>query len=226
MGVEWYNQIAIRNGGYKSNAVFITEGISAEQIFEKRLIEMLPQYQSILDAGCGHGDFTIRMAKHAASIIGFDNSSEMIKIASSVLERDRLTNIKFIYATTKQNLSFTDGQFDLIYDRRGPTSILNHSRILCSGGTVFGIHSAALEVVKERLENNGFVNIQIDEFNESVSYFPNEIEFSKFISDIPGNPDYTLPEYKRELEMKLAENLINGRLGIREYRYIWKANKL
>jgi SAM-dependent methyltransferase len=140
MGVDWYDMIAIRNGGYKSNAVFTIEGISAEQIFEERLISLLPQYQSILDAGCDHGDFTLKMAEHANSIIGFDNSCEMIKIADTVLKASRLNNIKFVFATTKQELPFTDGQFDLIYDRRGPTSILNHNRILCSGGTVFGIH--------------------------------------------------------------------------------------
>lgn len=70
---------------------------------------MLPHYQSILDAGCGHGDFTIRMAQHAASIIGFDNSIEMIKIADATLEKSKLRNIKFVYATTKQNLPFSEG---------------------------------------------------------------------------------------------------------------------
>ncbi|WP_269474680.1 hypothetical protein [Paenibacillus sp. URB8-2] len=34
MGVEWYDVIARRNGGYKSNALFTVEGISAEEIFE------------------------------------------------------------------------------------------------------------------------------------------------------------------------------------------------
>lgn len=225
MGVEWYDMFAKRNGGYKSNAIFTIEGISAEQVFEERLIIMLPLYQSILDAGCGHGDFTIRMAKHAASIIGFDNSNEMIKIADIILEGSKLNNIKFVYATTKQELPFSEGQFDLIYDRRGPTSILNHSRILCSGGTVLGIHSGALETVKERLNNNGFINIEIEEFNKAIIYFPNEVEFAKFISDIPGNPDYTLAEHKNELQLKLEESLINGKLGLREYKYIWKANK-
>jgi hypothetical protein len=33
MGVDWYNSIAIRNGGYRSNANFKVEGTSAEQIF-------------------------------------------------------------------------------------------------------------------------------------------------------------------------------------------------
>lgn len=225
MGVEWYDMIARRNGGYRSNAVFTIDGISAEQVFEERLVDMLPAFDSVLDAGCGHGDFTIKMSRQAKSIIGFDNSAEMIKIAESMKEGSKVNNVQFIYATTKTDLPFNDGQFDLIYDRRGPTSILNHSRILCSGGTVFGIHTGALETVKDRLHSNGFINIQIEEFNSAVMYFPNEAEFTKFISGIPGNPDYTDPSLSKELDMKIEQNMINGKLGIKEYKYIWRANK-
>lgn len=225
MGTEWYDMIARRNGGYKNNAIFTIEGISAEQIFEERLRGMLPNFNSVLDAGCGHGDFTLKMSRHAKSIIGFDNSVEMVKIAEKILEESKVKNVRFVYATTKTDLPFKDEQFDLIYDRRGPTSILNHSRILLSGGTIFGIHSGALDTVKNRLNSNGFINIEIEEFNSAIIFFPNEIEFAKFISGIPGNPDYTKPELQKELELKIQQNIINGKLGLRDYKYIWKANK-
>lgn len=225
MGIEWYNRIARKNGGYRSNAVFTIEGISAEQLFEERLVEMLPAFDRVLDAGCGHGDFTLKMSRHAKSIVGFDNSIEMIKIANSMRDESQAHNISFIYATTKTDLPFTDGQFDLIYDRRGPTSILNHSRILRSGGTIFGIHSGALEMVKERLHSNGFINIQIEEFNQAVFYFPDTNEFAKFLTGIPGNPDYTDPSLSKDFDAKVEENQINGKLSVKEYKYIWKANK-
>lgn len=122
-------------------------------------------------------------------------------------------------------LPFSDGQFDLIYDRRGPISILNHSRVLRSGGSVFGIHSGGLDIVKERLELNNFKDIEIREFNNARIIFPNGEEFTKFISSIPGNPDYTDDRYKEELELKLKENTINGTIQLREYKYIWKAIK-
>ncbi|KQN98940.1 class I SAM-dependent methyltransferase [Paenibacillus sp. Leaf72] len=225
MGTEWYDMIARRNGGYKNNAIFTIEGISAEQIFEERLRGMLPNFNSVLDAGCGHGDFTLKMSRHAKSIIGFDNSVEMVKIAETISEESKVNNVRFVYATTKTDLPFKDEQFDLIYDRRGPTSILNHSRILLSGGAIFGIHSGALDTVKNRLNSNGFINIEIEEFNSAIIFFPNEIEFAKFISGIPGNPDYTKPELQKELELKIQQNIINGKLGLRDYKYIWKANK-
>lgn len=224
MGVEWYDMIARRNGGYKSRAVYTIVGKSAEDIFEERLINMLPQFKSVMDAGCGHGEFTLRVSKYANKITGFDNSTELITIAQSLLNSNVIDNVEFIYATTKSELPFCDGQFDLIYDRRGPTSIINHNRVLSSGGTIFGIHTN-VDAVKERLFANGFVDIEIEEFNDSISFFPNEEEFAKFISDVPGNPDYTLPERKNELFAKIKENIIDGKLGIREHKYIWKATK-
>jgi len=225
MGVDWYNSIAIRNGGYKNNSIFTIEGISAETIYEQELVKLISLHGSVLDAGCGHGDFTIKMARYAKSIIGFDNSNEMINIANVLLKEVRINNLQFVFASTKEELPFLDGEFDLIYDRRGPTSIINHSRILRSGGTIFGIHSGALELVMERLTNNNFIDIEITEYKDAKICFPNEIEFSKFIAGIPGNPDYTASEHKDELAMKIKEHTVNGRLEIEEYKYIWKAKK-
>jgi SAM-dependent methyltransferase len=224
MGVEWYDMIARRNGGYKGRSLFTIEGQSSEDLFEERLINMLPNFKTVLDAGCGHGDFTIRMSKYAKRIIGIDNSIEMIKIAQKLLESNQVDNVEFLHASTKLDLPFTDEQFDLIYDRRGPTSIINHSRILRTGGTIFGIHNN-VDVARERLVINGFKDIKIEEYNEAIIYFPNELEFAKYISDTPGNPDYTLPEYREEFQKKLNENLINGRIGVKELKYIWKAIK-
>lgn len=224
MGIEWYDMIARRNGGYKGRSVFTVEGKSAEEVYEERLVGMLPNFKSVMDAGCGHGEFTLRMSNYASQIIGFDNSLELINIAQTLLSSSNVQNVKFVYATTKTQMPFADEEFDLIYDRRGPTSIINHSRLLASGGVILGIHNN-IDSVKERLFKNGFKDIEIEEFNEAISYFPNEMEFAKFLSDIPGNPDYTLPAWKDELEIRIRENVINGKLGVREHKYIWKAIK-
>lgn len=225
MGIEWYDMIARKNGGYKSSAIYTVEGVSAEEIFEQRLTSMLPEFKSVLDAGCGHGEFTRKMGRMGTDITGFDNSLEMINIAKSSLEEAYCDNVKFVYCSTKGELPFNNDQFNLIYNRRGPTSILNHSRILTSKGTIFGIHSGALEKVKERLLINGFINIEIEEFQDAIYYFPNEREFAKFLTDTPGNPDYTTPTMSNELQQKVKDHIINGNIGVREYKYIWKAIK-
>ncbi|TJY41092.1 class I SAM-dependent methyltransferase [Cohnella pontilimi] len=226
MGVEWYDEIARRNGGYKTRASFRIEGISGEKIFEERLISLLSECEHALDAGCGHGDFTIRMSPYSRQITGFDNSKEMIKIAVQNQNESSPINIRFIWTTTKEQLPFKDAEFDLIYSRRGPTSIINHPRILKSGGKIMGIHSGAMDKVKERLESNGFVRINIDIFDQATILFPDENELAKFLSDMPGNIDYRLHENRQQFYSLIDEYKIDGgTLGMKEWRYIWSAVK-
>jgi SAM-dependent methyltransferase len=228
MGMEWYDMIAKKNGGYKSDAVFTVEGISGEDVFEEELVQLLHNSKSTLDAGCGHGEFAIKMAKDAHNIIGFDWSIELIKIADSLKRHYKINNVNFVRATTKAELPFEDGQFDLIYCRRGPTSITHHSRVLRSGGIIYGIcpeYPNIMDTVSERLSNNGFVNIDMRVFDDAILVFANVKEFAKFLTAFPGNPDYTLPENKQMLDEKVRENMIDGRLCYKQWRFIWKATK-
>lgn len=228
MGIDWYDMIAKRNGGYKSDAIFAVEGISGEDVFEEELIQMLHTSKSTLDSGCGHGEFTIKMAKYTDKIVGFDASREMIKIANSLKEHYKINNVNFINASTKAELPFANEQFDLIYSRRGPTSIACHSRVLRSGGTIYGIcpeYPDIIHIISERLSLNGFVNIEKKFFDDAVLVFPNTKEFAKFLTAFPGNPDYTLPENKQILDEKVKGNMINGRLCYKQWRFIWKATK-
>ncbi|WP_426251938.1 class I SAM-dependent methyltransferase [Paenibacillus pabuli] len=164
--MEWYDMIARRNGGYKGKSVFTWEGNSAEDVFEARLMQLLPQYNSVLDAGCGHGEFTIKVSAYTGHITGLDNSKELLCIAQDGLEASVVGNVEFVYATTKTELPFEDEQFDLIYDRRGPTSIIEHGRLLRKGGVIFGIHTDVSKV-QERLRTNQYEDIEIEEFNEA-----------------------------------------------------------
>ncbi len=215
--------IARRNGGYKGRSVFTWEGNSAEDVFEARLMQLLPQHNSVLDVGCGHGEFTLKVSAYTGHITGLDNSKELLRIAQASLEASNIRNVDFVCATTKTELPFEDEQFDLIYDRRGPTSIIEHGRLLRKGGVIFGIHTDVSKV-QERLRTNQYEDIEIEEFNEALMVFSDEKEFAIFLSDIPGNPDYTRPEYHEQLQVKLKENQIEGRIAVREHKYIWKAH--
>jgi hypothetical protein len=82
-----------------------------------------------------------------------------------------------------------------------------------------------MERVIELLKNNGFIDIEFEEFNQAVIRFPNENEFAKFLSSMHGNPDYTLPENKCALEQLLKENTKDNKISLKEWRYIWRARK-
>lgn len=226
MSKDWYNMIALKNKGYKSNAVFKVEGRSGEDVFEERLIPLLMSAGSALDAGCGDGEFTLRMSRYANELFGFDNSEELLKLANLNLEVSLKTNVKFVYGWTHHPMPFDEASFDLIYCRRGPTSILNHKKLLKPGGKIIGIHSAEMNMVEERLKQNGFSHIEFEIFDEAYSVFPNEQEFIKYLSAFPGNPDYTLPEFVKEANQLIKAHTVNDRIIHKQWRYIWQATHL
>lgn len=38
MSKEWYDMIALKNKGYRSNAIYTVEGLSGEIVFENKVI--------------------------------------------------------------------------------------------------------------------------------------------------------------------------------------------
>lgn len=162
MGSDWYDMIAVGLGGYVENWDSTKIGVSGEDVFEQELVILIQNCSSVLDAGCGHGEFTLKMSTFTpGSVVGFDFSSEMIKTAKKrLLGESDITNVEFVQAVARE-LPFHDSQFDLIYDRRGPLSLIHEHRVLKSGGMIYGIHSGGLDDVKKALNEYGFESIEI-----------------------------------------------------------------
>jgi len=74
-----------------------------------RILDPLVKEKNILDAGCGAGAFTARIAERAQSCVGIDISTTMISIA-----RENHPNVKFQVASLA-DLPFDDQTFDLVY---------------------------------------------------------------------------------------------------------------
>ncbi|MCK8061155.1 MULTISPECIES: class I SAM-dependent methyltransferase [unclassified Fusibacter] len=218
---EWYNNIAKRNHGYKSDAHFVKEGLSGEDEFEKRLIELLPDYANVLDVGCGHGEFTLKMSDYTKKLTGGDSAIELISIANKLKHEQGKVNTEFIYLHTHEMDKIESNKYDMIYNRRGPTSIYDHKRILKPGGVILGIHPySALEKVKQRLMDGGFEDIKIEEFTECALVFENETDFAEHLSSMHMSKDYTLDENKEMLDKLIADHTFNGRLILPEERFI------
>jgi SAM-dependent methyltransferase len=223
-GVSWYDQIAERLGGYVQNWNSTKVGLSGEAVFEKELTTLMKQHPNVLDAGCGHGDFTLRMSPFTQSIIGFDFSEQMINKANELLHQSKnVENVQFTYAKTK-NLPFVDEQFDLIYSRRGPTSVIYDNRLLQSGGTIIGIHSQEKEKVLSRLDECNFRDVEVKEY-VAYEHFPTELDFAKFFSRMPGHPNYLENRHQEEWKQLIKSHMGDNGLCYREYRYIWRASK-
>ena len=224
--IDQYNKIAIKNGGYKSDARFTFKGISGEDIFKEKIISLLPACEDVLDAGCGHGAFTIEMATHTKHICGFDFAVELINIANRLKNESDIKNVDFFHATTKESLPFQQEQFNLIYDRRGPLSIADHPHVLKRGGTIIGIHGEFdIEELENRLAQNGFVDFSVSSYKDANLCFPNENDFARYLSANHMNPDYTLPENKTIFEKILRDHTINGEIILPQPRHIWSARR-
>jgi 2-polyprenyl-3-methyl-5-hydroxy-6-metoxy-1,4-benzoquinol methylase len=89
---------------------FLGGNRAAFKIFKK-----LSKPQSILDVGCGGGEFAIQLAKKfpGTQITGIDISQQAIEVANKHLQKASLTNIKFIASSSPQ-LSFNLNSFDIV----------------------------------------------------------------------------------------------------------------
>ncbi len=184
MGVEWYNQIAIRNGGYKSNAVFTTEGISAEQIFEKRLIEMLPQYQSILDAGCGDG-YWLEILRN----LGFNNLFG-VDISHSFLKRAKKKGFN-VAQYDISNMSFLR-EFDIV--------------IMCDVLEHLSDIDSALDCVRKALKNAGIFYLMIPVYDSLSSKFNRLIHGKKKIDEAKEHDETHLHAFSKHSLISLLQS--------------------
>jgi len=218
---KWYNNIAKRNKGYKSLATYTKRGLSGEDEFRKKLIALLPGYANVLDIGCGHGEFTLEMANYAKKITGGDNSNELLQIATAMKSEKEVKNAEFRFIDTHDLSEIKGREFDMIYSRRGPTSIYLHKRILKQNGLIISIHPLyAIDRVKERLLKGGFEIVELVEYLDCELVFDTITDFAEHLSSMHMSNDYTLSENKEELSRLVDQHTIEGELIYPEHRFI------
>ncbi len=62
---------------------------------KKYLLEKIDKNRSVLDIGCGNGDFAISCAKKVSKVIGLDVSKKMIENAKKNAKRNNIKNVTF-----------------------------------------------------------------------------------------------------------------------------------
>lgn len=86
--------------------------------------------ERLLNIGCGDGKITIKIAGSLpeGSVVGIDNSGEMIKLARTIYPEENFPNVRFLQADAR-NLPF-DGEFDVVFSNATLHWIQNHSPVL------------------------------------------------------------------------------------------------
>ena len=94
---------------------FSTQATSARQYDE--VLSFLPAGPAlVLDAGCGAGYYSLRLAEHAARVVGVDLSPSMIALARRRQFEASIDNAGFLVADLG-SLPFGDHSFDFVVSR-------------------------------------------------------------------------------------------------------------
>ncbi len=116
----------------KWNAVDYSQNSSEQQRWGQELIDKLNLEGSerVLDIGCGHGKLTAAIAKRLpnGSILGIDNSSEMVKFARSGFPASQYPNLSFKLLDAR-DLDFRE-EFDVIFSNAVLHWVLDHQPVL------------------------------------------------------------------------------------------------
>lgn len=73
---------------------------------------------SILDLGCGIGEHSLYLAKNGFDVVGFDISSEAIKLAKQKLDKEKNLSVKFLQGSMYNKLPSKDNYFDAVISLR------------------------------------------------------------------------------------------------------------
>ena len=105
---------------------------SAQQVWARELIEKLDLQgdEIVLDIGCGDGKVTAEIASHLpdGSVVGVDNSMDMIRTAQSGFGGPEFGNVSF-QAADASDLPF-ENRFDIVFSNAALHWVRNHTPVL------------------------------------------------------------------------------------------------
>ncbi len=137
MAENFYDRVAKKFGVAepKIRHTTVYRGEAPEVVFKRKIVEAAGAEKVALDVGCGSGLFTCEMARHFGQIVGIDTSIERLKQAEAVAQELGIANARFEGQDARRT-TFGDGEFDVIYNRRGPNFYQEGFRVAKEGGTM------------------------------------------------------------------------------------------
>src|SRR3989338_8260297 len=100
--------------------------------YYKSLCRILPQFvggKKVLDYGCGYGMHAVEITRDGAQeVIGVDLSTESLKIARELIEREGLGGKIKLLTMDCEALDIADNSFDIVFDG-GTFSCLNPEKV-------------------------------------------------------------------------------------------------
>lgn len=138
--IDWHSSIAHSfDRGYQVSPRFVER----LDIWGTLIKQYLPEGGTVLDAGCGSGVLSFLASTRARSVVAFDGSAEMIRIARDKVPPQNGCDIVFEVASLSEIARFGSRSFDLVLS----SSVLEyvddlddmlraHAAMLKDGGTL------------------------------------------------------------------------------------------
>jgi ubiquinone/menaquinone biosynthesis C-methylase UbiE len=132
-------------------AAYLTSTVHAQgaDLQELAAYAAAATHSRVLDLGCGGGHASFAMAAHAAEVIAYDLSAQMLEVVRAAAAERQLGNLKVQQGSADQ-LPFADGVFDLVCTRFSahhwrnlPQALREAARVLKAGGRLVVIDTAA-----------------------------------------------------------------------------------
>lgn len=165
--MEHHNAVAQQFGSQAR--AYLTSAVHAQGRDLERLAELAARVAAgatVLDLGCGAGHASFAMAPHAAEVVAYDLSRDMLDVVAQAAATRGLASVRVQHGCAER-LPFADGSFALVASRYSahhwsdpPAALHEAVRVLAPGGTLClidvvgpqGPHAALLDSHLQAIE--------------------------------------------------------------------------
>lgn len=159
----WYNSDGLRLTFSPRDFIQVNDGVNQQMV--ARALEWLdvqPQ-DRVLDLFCGMGNFTLPLAKRAASVVGVEGVAELVAKGRENARQNALQNVTFFHENLEEDVTkqpWARQGFDKILldpARAGAAGVMQHVVKLAPGKVVYvSCNPATLARDSETLVNAGY----------------------------------------------------------------------
>lgn len=250
MADNFYDKVARKFGDYHTehyrNVMECPNG-DPEKVFKEKLLEISGKNKTALDVGCADGYFTLKLVPYFKKIMAIDLSVEMLKAAKKLQREKDIKNVVFKIQDAFKT-GYKDGEFDVIYSRRGPTPFTEAFRLLKSGGYFVEIDIGeqdcrAIKEVFGRGQNFGQWNTQQAAADEKWGrkagfktvfikdyfcdeYYPSEKDLDIFLQGVPIFEDFDSKKDKHLLKKYVEQYKTKKGIKLSRHRVVIIFQKL
>ena len=193
--IDWHSSIAVSfDKGYQTTPRFM-ERLS---VWNAAIERWLPIGGAVLDAGCGSGVLSLVAAQRAGSVVAFDGSEEMIRIARGKALPANSGTVTFEVASLSEISNFGAGSFDLVmsssvleYVDDLEDALQSHAAMLKKGGTLL-VSMPNGESVYRWFEGRIYKVTKYPRYRSCVHHVPRVAAFESRLRNVGLEPVGTL----------------------------------